>query len=227
MKLRPPQKKSPTKKLRARKAAEGWSHWSGVTIEPNHMYAMSWRIASSHPEFLKMTSLCLSGWEKDQFPREVYKQVAGLWRCACKLAYEFVAVSEMTIGGQRMIAEAKEAEIRRKIGAIADVRGSSFFTLEERETTRVSFKRACKFVTGLSDGPDAEKRFDRVFTSLSLREKGLMPLEHYREHGFAMIDLGVIREAWLKLPKEGLRKKYEKSGKYRRNKQGRKKNPKK
>ena len=54
-----------------------------------------------------------------------------------------------------------------------------------------------------------------------------MPIEHYQKNGFTLEELGVAKFELGKLSKKILRKPYAKTGQHRRNKQGRKKNPKK
>jgi hypothetical protein len=212
---------------------------------------MAWRIASTQPQFLTMVSGWLKGEEIQQDPYERMEdngepispfdikpadELMDTWRYAFLLADNFIAEVKRLQSARTEHEEAYAKEHRfwqdwlNQENANVDITG---LTLAERNNGLVSFRRACKLITGLKDGPDAERRFERIFTTRLVfprrlqTEANLQPLEFYRDYGFNLIVLGIIREAWLKLPKEKLRKGYEKSGRYRRNKQGRKKKPKK
>lgn len=103
--------------------------------------------------------------------------------------------------------------------------GMRSFSSGEKKANHVSFRRGCQLITGLKDPRDAERRF--LFALQHIRVLKRKPFEHYRDNGFT---LGEVVEGYDKLrtvPKNKLRKPYERTGLHRRNKQGRKKNPKK
>jgi len=183
---------------------------------------MAWRIVSINPEFLRTAWEWMGSASKTPSPRSE-SSLTQTWGGAVRLAYKLIAQCQFTITGEALIAAASEKQIRDKIEAAIASLNSDDLLSSESESNRVTFRRGCRLVTGLIDGPDAEKRFERLFPAILRKEKGLLGLEHYREHGFCLTDLGLIRHVWALLPKGMLRKPYER----RKGKRGRKKNPKK
>ena len=110
---------------------------------------------------------------------------------------------------------------------LATLRKENKLTQAEEVMGRVSFRRGCKLITALSDGPDAEKRFLHAMQIRSFASMGVGTDTEYKSKGFRLRDVVTFSDAYKNLPRSALRKPYEKSGRYRRNKQGRKKNPKK
>lgn len=257
----PSAKKKPTGRTTAKNVAT--KRVDVPRFEPplNATCEMAWRIASTHPEFLTMLSEWMTGEsslheetfedamrrEEDirlgrdpesplEFGREPASHLTELWRDALLLADIFVGEGQSVIS----LKSNYVADCARKRKILIDLIDGNGRTLKipgttslEKENGWISYRRACKIITGVDKAKDAEERFDRVFTEHIVfpkhiqREAKLQPLDFYREYGFPLLHVGLIRDAWLKLPEEALRKTYEKSGRYRRNKQGRKKNPKK
>jgi hypothetical protein len=99
------------------------------------------------------------------------------------------------------------------------------FTDAEKRADRVTFRRGCQLITGLKDARDAEKRF--FFALKHIKLLNPKPYEHYHSKGFTLAETLEGQSALGKIPKNKIRKPYERTGNHRRNKQGRKKNPKK
>lgn len=200
---------------------------------------MAWRIASTHPQFHEMVlemmprkkSSFLTEPEDDFGVEEVGEgsesSIMHVWDAAMSLAYEFISRGRYISGMRAIFATNAASKHQDWVDAAVSAMDIPDLSPTERENAKVDFRRGCKLVTGLLDGPDAERRFQRIYPTLEDGEKDMMPIEFYRDFGFPLLHLGVIRDAWLKLPKDVLRKPYEKTGRYRRNKQGRKKKPKK
>lgn len=210
---------------------------------------MAWRIACTDPQFLNVASKWAGGWKEDapssggsldqkEGPfgsackvnepsvSELGSALIGRWDRAVSLAHRLITRCKNGLTTDMMISAAHAAQLNAKLALHLEFLDSGALTSSEKDGKRVSFRRGCKLITGLADGPDAERRFQRVFPNLARREEGLMQLEHYKEYGFFVGDVGIIRGAWGRLPQEVLRKPYERTGRHRRNKQGRKKNPK-
>jgi hypothetical protein len=211
---------------------------------------MAWRIACTDPQFLNLASKWAGGWAEDalslggnlarrerqsgsagkaseQSISEMGSSLIARWDNAVSLAHRLITRCRNRLTTDMMISAAHDSQLNAKIAHYFAFLDSGALTSSEKDEKRVSFRRGCKLITGLADGPDAERRFQRVFPHLARREEGFMQLEHYQKHGFFAGDVGVIRGAWGRLPQEILRKPYEKTGRYRRNKQGREKKPKK
>jgi hypothetical protein len=99
------------------------------------------------------------------------------------------------------------------------------FSAAEKERGRVAFRRGCQLITGLKEPRDAERRFLFALEHIDILKRE--PFEHYRERGFTLAEVLEGQSALGKIPKNRVRKPYERTGNFRRNKQGRKKIPKK
>jgi len=209
---------------------------------------MAWRIACTDPQFLNVASKWAGGWAEDapslgenltrrkrqsgsagtaseQSISEMASSLIARWDNAVSLTHRLITRCRNRLTTDMVISAAHAAQFNAKLALHLEFLDSGALTSSEKDGKRVSFRRGCKLITGLADGPDAERRFQRVFPNLARREEGLMQLEHYKEYGFFVGDVGIIRGAWGRLPQEVLRKPYERTGRHRRNKQGRKKKP--
>jgi hypothetical protein len=124
----------------------------------------------------------------------------------------------LTVEGERLRGDLAEAygEIVR---SLPDVKTT------EKQAGRMNFSRGCKRITGLSKREDAERRF--YFALPHLKTVKRQPFEHYQKNGFLLEEVGMMEAEVHKLSQKSLRKPYERTGNFRRNKQGRKKSPKK
>ena len=221
-------KKKPIKSSLAGKSLEKDPDFERLAFSSDAACEMAWRIALTHPQFQQMVAEWMAGGPRSP-AEEPSELLIETWEDAVMLAYEFIRYGKVVVGMRAIGGAMRVKDRREKNAAALDALNLSTLTASERESRSVTFRRGCKLVTGLIDGPDAEKRFERIFPAIVERESEgeYEQLDHYREHGFRLYTLGVLRNAWRKLPLEVLRKPYEKSGKYRRNKQGRPRNPKK
>jgi len=95
----------------------------------------------------------------------------------------------------------------------------------EKQTGRMNFSRGCKRITGLSKREDAERRLYFALPHLKMVRK--QPFEYYQKNGFSLEEVGMMEMEVQKLSPKSLRKPYKRTGNFRKNKQGRKKSPKK
>lgn len=147
------------------------------------------------------------------------------WSEMAYVAAYFIALAEAS--RDRL---ALKVEIERSRKGLSEQMGEIMRTLpdvkaQEKQTGRMGFSRGCKRITGLSKKEDAERRFYFVLEHLKLVSK--QPFEHYQKNGFSLAEVGLMEREIQRLPKESIRKPYERTGRFRRNKQGRKKSPKK
>jgi hypothetical protein len=183
---------------------------------------VAWKVACCNQRFSEAIPEALAT------PPAGKEALLPLWRQAVHLAH--VMISEAKRENKQLAEEAaiRWGMISEDLEQYMAFRDGSALTTEEKERNSVSFRRGCKFITGLLDGRDAEKRFALVLPWLGRHtRKPVRPLDSYKSHGFSVAHLSMLLRAFKKLPKEALRKPYEKTGRYRRNKQGRPRNPKK
>jgi hypothetical protein len=183
---------------------------------------VAWKIACFNQRFTESLPEALAT------PKVSTKPLLELWNQAVHLAHAMIDEAKRENKVLAEEAAIRWADISEDTESYWTLAKGSALTTEEKEKHSVSFRRGCKLITGLLDGPDAEKRFAVVLPLLGQNlRRSARPLESYKLHGFSVAHLSQLVRAFKKLPKEALRKPYEKTGRYRRNKQGRPRNPKK
>ena len=141
-----------------------------------------------------------------------------------------VAAYFITIAQASRDRLALTVDLHRSRKGLADIHGKIMRSLPdvkaiEKQTGRMNFSRGCKRITGLSKREDAERRFYFALPHLKTVKKE--PFEYYQKNGFSLEEVGMMEMEVHKLSQKSLRKPYERTGRHRRNKQGRKKSPKK
>jgi len=147
--------------------------------------------------------------------------------------FQKCAITTLTMLAQiRTLSEKEALNTKLNIGMdlILEKHGEKavrlpLFSTKEKKDNRVAFRRGCQLITGLKDPRDAERRFLFALQHIFILKR--KDFEHYRDRGFTMAEVLEGRSELGKIPKNKIRKPYERTGNHRRNRQGRKKNPKK
>lgn len=175
---------------------------------------LAWRIASANKTFKKNIADALT----DEDPRHAILESGALWDRAVQVASELAhgAGFGSRTGDQLVAVLAQQASTVVAVGKLFIKEG--LLTPQEIKEDRVSFRQGCRLITGLQDGPDAEKRFERVLPEMKSPLRVFKTHEEYKEQGFTMFDVAELNLGYAGLPAKTLRKPYEKTGRYRRRK---------
>lgn len=237
MKNKPPKVRK-SKKPAAAKSVNSSDLFPGVEglyeVPLSLLCEMAWRVANADADFARLSSSASS----DHALRdEDLQKFKSKWHGAIRIAHEMICVAEEGGKDRTSSAQMRLQDSLLGRGVLWHLRRDLPFTSAERQKERVSFSRGCQLISGLKDAKWAQQRFCRMFSHISEQAKNesdsqrwgvsIRPVDEYKAKGFHTEDVILFARSFKRLSKAVLRKPYERSGRFRKNKQGRKKTSKK
>jgi len=180
---------------------------------------MAWRVAGADKTFATLVATAASSWP----PKEVMESLTEKWSVAVHIAHKLICTAEEDNERHAFVTRTLWRHETMKRGETIVMMQRLPISEDEREKGRVTFLRGCQLILEVEEKKWAKLKFDRLLPVLAPLIPNAKGIEEYRRNGFDIESVALFARTYRDLPKDLKRKKSEKTGEHRRNKQGRKK----
>lgn len=181
---------------------------------------MAWRVAGADKTFATLVATAASSWP----PTKVMESLTEKWSAAVHIAHKLICTAEEDNERHAFVTRTLYRHDTMKRGEVIFLMNRLPISEDEREKGRVTFVRGCQLILDLKEAKWAKQKFARLMPVLAPLTPNAEGIAEYRRKGFDIESVALFARSYRNLPQDLKRKRTEKTGDHRRNKQGRKKN---